>query len=322
MKPTALNYHHLRYFWVVAREGSVTRAARRLGVAVQTISAQIAQLEQSLGKVLLAPQGRRLVPTETGRLALAYADQIFQLGERMDAALREADATNSLRLAVGISDALPKLIAFRLMEAVFHLPEQVRLVCREGEFDTLLAELALHRLDVVLTDRQAPHGGNLKVFSHGLGEFDITLFAVPDLARRYRKGFPGNLDGAPMLLPTRGNACADKSSAGWKPSMSRRWSSANSKTAHCSPPSAAPAWACFPHPRCWARTSPPNSAPSPSACWTRCGSSITRYPTSGGSATLRSRRYARRRWHGTVRRPDRPAALPTRFAPGLCGCPR
>ena len=206
MKPAALNYHHLRYFWVVAREGSVTRAARRLGVAVQTISAQIAQLEQSLGKVLLAPQGRRLVPTETGRLALAYADQIFQLGERMDAALREADATNTLRLAVGISDALPKLIAYRLMEAVFHLPQQVRLVCREGEFDTLLAELALHRLDVVLTDRPAPHGGNLKVFSHGLGEFDITLFGAPDLARRYRKGFPANLDGAPMLLPTRGNA--------------------------------------------------------------------------------------------------------------------
>ncbi|MBK8760929.1 MAG: LysR family transcriptional regulator [Sulfuritalea sp.] len=206
MKTAALNYHHLRYFWVVAREGSVTRAARRLGVAVQTISAQIAQLEQSLGKVLLAPQGRRLVPTETGRLALAYADQIFQLGERMDAALRDADASNTLRLAVGISDALPKLIAYRLMEAVFHLPQQVRLVCREGEFDTLLAELALHRLDVVLTDRPAPHGGNLKVFSHGLGEFDITLFGAPELARRYRKGFPGNLDGAPMLLPTRGNA--------------------------------------------------------------------------------------------------------------------
>ena len=206
MKAAALNYHHLRYFWVVAREGSVTRAARRLGVAVQTISAQIAQLEQSLGKVLLAPQGRRLVPTETGRLALAYADQIFQLGERMDAALREADATKTLRLAVGISDALPKLIAYRLMEAVFHLPDQVRLVCREGEFDTLLAELALHRLDVVLTDRPAPHGGNLKVFSHGLGEFDITLFGAPELARRYRKGFPANLDGAPMLLPTRGNA--------------------------------------------------------------------------------------------------------------------
>ena len=206
MKAAALNYHHLRYFWVVAREGSVTRAARRLGVAMQTISAQIAHLEQALGKALLAPQGRRLVPTEAGRLALAYADQIFQLGERMDAALRETDATNTLRLAVGISDALPKLIAYRLMEAVFHLPQQVRLVCREGEFDTLLAELALHRLDVVLTDRQAPHGGNLKVFSHPLGDYEITLFGAPGLARRYRAGFPGNLNGAPMLLPTRGNA--------------------------------------------------------------------------------------------------------------------
>ncbi|MBL8478031.1 MAG: LysR family transcriptional regulator, partial [Sterolibacteriaceae bacterium] len=206
MKSAALNFHHLRYFWVVAREGSVTRAARRLGVAVQTISVQIARLEQSLGRSLLVPQGRRLVPTEAGRLAVAYADQIFQLGERMDAALRETDAANTLRLAVGISDALPKLIAYRLMEAVFHLPQQVRLVCREGEFDTLLAELALHRLDVVLTDRPAPHGGNLKVFSHALGEFEITLFGAPTLAWRYRKDFPHSLGAAPMLLPTRGNA--------------------------------------------------------------------------------------------------------------------
>lgn len=206
MKSAALNYHHLRYFWVVAREGSVTRAARRLGVAVQTISVQIAQLEQSLGKALLAPQGRRLVPTEAGRLALTYADQIFQLGEHMGAALREADTDNTLRLAVGISDALPKLIAFRLLEVVFHLPQQLRLVCREGEFDTLLGELALHRLDVVLTDRTVQQGGNLRVFSHPLGEFEITLFATPALAKRYRKGFPGNLGGAPMLLPTRGNA--------------------------------------------------------------------------------------------------------------------
>ena len=206
MKSSALNYHHLRYFWVVAQEGSVTRAAKRLGVAVQTISVQIAQLEQSLGKALLAPQGRRLVPTEAGRLALTYADQIFHLGEHMEAALREQGADPTLRLAVGISDALPKLIAFRLMEVVFHLPQQVRLICREGEFDTLLAELALHRLDVVLTDRPVAVGGNLRLFSHPLGEFEITLFAAPALAKRYRKGFPGNLNGAPMLLPTRGNA--------------------------------------------------------------------------------------------------------------------
>jgi LysR family transcriptional activator of nhaA len=206
MKSTALNYHHLRYLWVVAQEGSVTRAAKRLGVAVQTISVQIAQLEQSLGKALLAPQGRRLVPTDAGRLALTYADQIFHLGEHMEAALREQGADPTLRLAVGISDALPKLIAFRLMEVVFHLPQQVRLICREGEFDTLLAELALHRLDVVLTDRPVAVGGNLRLFSHPLGEFEMTLFAAPALAKRYRKGFPGNLNGAPMLLPTRGNA--------------------------------------------------------------------------------------------------------------------
>ncbi len=206
MKNAALNFHHLRYFWVVAHEGSLTRAAERLGVAVQTISAQVSLLEQALGKSLLAPQGRRLVPTEAGRLALSYADQIFQLGERMGAALREAGTTNTLPLAVGISDALPKLIAYRLTEAVFLLPQPVRLVCREGEFDTLLAELALHRLDVVLTDRPAPHGGNLKVFSHALGEFAITLYGAPELALRYRKGFPANLDGAPLLLPTRGNA--------------------------------------------------------------------------------------------------------------------
>jgi len=206
MKSAALNYHHLRYFWVVAREGSLTRAARRLGVAVQTISAQIAQLERFLGKSLLAPQGRRLVPTESGRLALAYADQIFQLGERMDAALREDQGANTLRLAVGISDALPKLIAFRLMEAVFSLPQPIRLVCHEGEFDALLADLALHRLDVVLTDRPAPHGGSLKVFSHPLGDYDITLFGAPELAKRYRPRFPAGLGNAPMLLPTRGNA--------------------------------------------------------------------------------------------------------------------
>ena len=206
MKSDSLNYHHLRYFWVVAREGSVTRAANRLGVAVQTVSAQIAQLEKFLGKSLLAPQGRRLVPTESGRLALSFADQIFQLGERMDAVLREDGDTHTLRLAVGISDALPKLIAYRLMEAVFGVPQPVRLVCHEGEFDRLLADLALHRLDVVLTDRPAPHGGNLKVFSHPLGEFDIALYGAPALAKVYRTGFPDCLNQAPMLLPTRGNA--------------------------------------------------------------------------------------------------------------------
>ncbi|MDO8933721.1 MAG: transcriptional activator NhaR [Rhodocyclaceae bacterium] len=206
MKSSALNYRHLHYFWVVAQEGSVTRAAERLGVAVQTISAQLALLEQALGKTLLAPQGRRLVPTEAGRLALGYADQIFLLGEQMADALAQSDAEQSLRLAVGIADALPKLIAYRLLEPALQLPERVRLVCHEGGFDALLADLALHKLDVVLTDRPAGTHASLRVFNHPLGEYRIALFGVAALAQRYRDGFPASLNGAPMLLPTRNNA--------------------------------------------------------------------------------------------------------------------
>ena len=205
MKSTGLNYRHLYYFWVVAKEGGVTRAAERLGLAVQTISTQLALLEQSMGKSLLAPQGRRLVPTEAGRLALGYADQIFLLGEQMQEALTAADS-GKMRLTVGISDSLPKLIAYRLLEATRHLPVQVKLVCLEDEFEALLADLALHKLDVVLTDRAVRAGASLRVFSHLLGESKLKLFGVPHLAEKYRSGFPASLNGAPLLLPTRNNA--------------------------------------------------------------------------------------------------------------------
>lgn len=205
MKSPALNYHHLRYFWVTAREGSFTRAAERLGVAVQTVSVQIGALEAALGKSLFAAQGRRLVPTEAGRIALDYADRIFQLGAELDEALRNAGRDRGLRLAVGISDALPKLIAYRLLDGVRTLPDRVRLVCRESDFDSLLGELALHRLDVVLTDRPATLGAGLRVYSHSLGECVIALFGVAALAERYRGNFPYSLDGAPLLLPTRNN---------------------------------------------------------------------------------------------------------------------
>lgn len=205
MKATAFNYRHLHYFWVVAHEGSVTRAAERLGVAVQTISAQLAALEQALGKTLLAPQGRRLVPTEAGRLALNYADQIFLLGGQMADALAQSDADRSLRLVVGIADVLPKLIAYRLLEPALKLPERVRLVCHEGSFDALLADLALHKLDVVLTDRPAGTHASLRVYNHPLGEYRIAVFGTAPLAQRYRPGFPASLAGAPMLLPTRNN---------------------------------------------------------------------------------------------------------------------
>jgi LysR family transcriptional activator of nhaA len=200
-----LNYRHLRYFWVTAQEGSFTRAAERLGVAVQTVSAQIGLLERALGAALLAPQGRRLLPTDAGRIALNYANQIFQLGERLRQAVEDSTQDKPLRLSVGISDALPKLIAYRLLETVLALPEPVRLVCEEGDFDDLVADLARHRLDVVLTDRAAT-GGNLRVHSHPIGECEITLFGVPALAEKHGAGFPDGLGNAPLLLPTRGNA--------------------------------------------------------------------------------------------------------------------
>ncbi|MDC8759800.1 transcriptional activator NhaR [Janthinobacterium fluminis] len=205
MKTTGLNFRHLYFFWVVAKEGGVTRAAERLGLAVQTISSQLALLEQAVGKSLLAPQGRRLVPTEAGRMALGYADQIFLLGEQLQDALIETDA-EKMRLTVGISDSLPKLIAYRLLEATRTLPVQVKLACYEHEFESLLADLAMHKLDVVLTDRSVRAGASLRVFSHLLGESAMKLFGVAALAERYRDGFPGSLNGAPLLLPTRNNA--------------------------------------------------------------------------------------------------------------------
>ncbi|MYM70731.1 transcriptional activator NhaR [Duganella sp. FT134W] len=205
MKNSGLNFRHLYFFWMVAKEGGVTRAAERLGLAVQTISMQLASLEQAVGKQLLEPQGRRLVPTEAGKLALSYCDQIFLLGDQLQDALEEAE-TDKMRLAVGISDSLPKLIAFRLLQATQQMQTRVRLVCMEDEFENLLADLALGKLDVVLTDREVRAGGSLKVFSHLLGESDMKLFGVPRLARKYRRNFPDSLHGAPLLVPTRNNA--------------------------------------------------------------------------------------------------------------------
>ncbi len=205
MKATGINFRHLYFFRVVAAEGSVTRAAERLGLAIQTVSTQLAALEQSLGKSLLTQQGRRLVPTDAGRVALTYAEQIFELGDRMQEALNEADVGRT-RLTVGISDSLPKLIANRLLQAAFGIDAPVKLICVEREFETLLADLALHKLDVVLTDRTVRATASLRVFSHLLGESEMMLFGTAPLARKYGRNFPRSLTGAPMLLPTRNNA--------------------------------------------------------------------------------------------------------------------
>mgnify|MGYP000899694390 CR=1 FL=1 len=202
MRPHDLNYHHLYYFWAVAKEGSITRAARRLGLSVQTISTQLGQLERQLGQALLAPQGRSLVLTEAGRMALAHAEQIFHLGEQLRQSLAEPQQRRP-RLAVGITDAVPKLATFRLLESVLQPPLAVRLACIEGDFEHLLGELALNRLDLVIADRSAPQRANLKLQSHLLGEVEMGLFGTPELAERYSFEFPQGLDGAPLLLPAR-----------------------------------------------------------------------------------------------------------------------
>jgi LysR family transcriptional activator of nhaA len=166
-------------------------------------------LEQSLGKTLFSQQGRRLVLTEAGRVAMNYADQIFLLGLQMQEAVSEAES-GRVRLSVGISDSLPKLSAYRMLEEAMKIDKKVRLVCYEDQFEALLADLALHKLDVVLTDREVQPGSALKVFSHQLFESEMLVVGTPELAAEYGKQFPGNLNGAPFLLPTRNNALRGK----------------------------------------------------------------------------------------------------------------
>ncbi len=202
MTPDDLNFRHLLYFWAVAKEGSITRAGERLGLSVQTISTQLGQLERQLGQALLAPQGRSLVLTEAGRRVLVYAEQIFQLGEKLRQELA-GNQTTRPRLAVGVTDAVPKLVAFRLLENVLRPPLSVRLECIEGNFEHLLGELALNRLDLVIADQSAPHRANLKLHSHLLANVEIALYAGTVLQSSFAADFPQRLDGAPLLLPAR-----------------------------------------------------------------------------------------------------------------------
>jgi len=196
-----LNYHHLHYFWVVAKEGGMARAAERLGMAVQTVSAQVRALEQALGYALFKPAGRGVALTEAGIAAMAQADQIFQLGQELPAIVRDAATGQGLRLAVGISDGLPKLVVHHLLLPALQAPG-MRLLCHEDEFDRLLGDLALHRLDAVLSDRAAPPNPNLRLYSHLLGEAPLAWFAPRRLARRSRAAFPACLADMPVLLPT------------------------------------------------------------------------------------------------------------------------
>ena len=197
----AFNYRHLYYFWVVAKEGGMSRAAAQLDMAVQTVSAQVRELERDLGCQLLKPAGRGLALTEAGLVALQQAEQIFQLGEMLPAQVLAATQRPSVRLAVGIADGLPKLEVQRLLQPILGVAD-LRLMCDEGEMADLLADLALHKLDVVLTDHPAPFNAQLKVHSHPLGSSEMAWYASPHWWSQAQEGFPASLQNVPILLPT------------------------------------------------------------------------------------------------------------------------
>ena len=196
-----LNYGHLLYFWMVAREGTVARAAVQLRLAQPTLSGQIRALEVALGEKLFERAGRGLRLTEMGGVVFGYADEIFALGRELSESVKGRPTGWPLRLAVGVADALPKLVAYHLIEPALALEQRVRLAVHVASTEKLLASLALHELDVVLTDRVAPPGVSVRAFNHLLGDCAVTLFAAPRLVRKYRRGFPRSLDGAPFLFP-------------------------------------------------------------------------------------------------------------------------
>jgi len=201
-----LNYHHLLYFWTVAREGSIKRACEQLHLAQPTISGQLKKLEQALGEKLFERVGRELSLTETGQFVYKYADEIFAIGRELLDAVQGRPTGRPMRLRVGVPDFLPKLIVYRLLQPAIQLEEQeeqtVQIVCYEDKPDQLLASLALHELDVVLSDSPAGSMVRVKAFNHLLGECGISFFAAPRLQKAFKKNFPHSLQGAPMLLPT------------------------------------------------------------------------------------------------------------------------
>ena len=195
-----LNYHHLRYFWTVAKEGGLQPAATKLHVSPPSISAQIRELEEALDVKLFRRNGRRNVLTDAGQIALRHAEEIFGLGNDLVSALKQRPTERALKLHVGVADSLPKLVTYEILKPALEL-SAVHLVCREGKIDELLAQLGTHRLDIVLADEPASSSVKFRAFNHRLGESAVTFCAAPSLAARLRRGFPKSLDDVPALLP-------------------------------------------------------------------------------------------------------------------------
>lgn len=197
-----LNYHHLLYFWSVAKHGTVAKACEDLRLAQPTISKQIGLLEDTLGEKLFERKGRHLVPTEMGRIVYKYAEDIFSIGQDLMNTVKGRGSGRPVRLNVGIVDVVPKLLASKLLEETFKNSSPTHLICWEDKLDQLMADLAIHRLDLVIADTPAPPSIKVQAYSHLMGESGVTFFATPKLTRRYRRNFPASLAGAPTLLPT------------------------------------------------------------------------------------------------------------------------
>ena len=196
-----LNYHHLLYFWTVAREGTIAKASQVLLLAQPTISEQVRNLEESLGVRLFQKKGRNLVLTDAGRVAFEYADEIFSRGREMSDVLRGRTVGRAARFTVGIADVVPKLIVYRLILPALKLSDPIRLVCREGKPDKLLSQLAIHEVDLVISDSPLDPSIRIRAFSHLLGQSGLSFFAHPRLAKRFKARFPKCLDGMPFLMP-------------------------------------------------------------------------------------------------------------------------
>ena len=199
-----INYKHLHYFWVTAKAGGIARASERLHLTPQTISGQLSLLEERLGSKLFNRVGRNLELSDTGRLVLGYADEIFSLGGELEEVVYQLPKDRPRLFRVGVVDALPKSIAHRILQPALSMPEPVRMVCREAGLDDLLAELTLHRLDLVLADRPIPSNVSMRGYSHKLGVCSVSFFGTADLVSTLKKPFPQCLDGAPILLPGNG----------------------------------------------------------------------------------------------------------------------
>jgi len=196
----SLNYKHLNYFWTIAKAGGVAKASERLHVTPQSISGQMRLLEEAIGEPLFRRAGRNLELTDTGRMVLEYAERVFAAGEELQAALRQPLGTRQSDFRVGVSNVVGRSMTYRILQPALALEHPPRLICREGRLADLLAELSVHRIDLVISDRPMDASLNVRGFNHLLGECGIAFLAAPALAARLRRGFPGSLDGAPALL--------------------------------------------------------------------------------------------------------------------------